>query len=40
MLLYIYLFIDQWNMSYMYIKALAAQQGYKTLTVACLKIKR
>ena len=27
-------------MSYMYIKALAAQQGYKTLTVACLNIKK
>ena len=26
-------------MGYMYIKALAAQQGYKTLTVACLNIK-
>jgi len=27
-------------MSYMYIKALAAQQGCKTLTVACLNIKQ
>jgi len=28
-------------MSYIYIRTLAAQQGYKTLTVACLKhIKR
>ena len=26
-------------MGYMYIKALAAKQGYKTLTVACLNIK-
>jgi len=26
-------------MGYMYIKALAAQQGYKTLTVACQNIK-
>ena len=26
-------------MDYMYMKALAAQQGYKTLTVACLNIK-
>jgi len=30
----IYLFIDQYNVSYMYIKAPAAQQGYKTLTIA------
>jgi len=26
-------------MSYIYIRTLAAQQGYKTLTVACLKHK-
>jgi len=26
-------------MGYMYIKALAAQQGCKTLTVACLNVK-
>jgi len=26
-------------MSYVYIRTLAAQQGYKTLTVACLKHK-
>jgi len=34
--LFINLFISK-NMSYIYIKTLAAQEGYKTLTVACLK---
>jgi len=39
MFIYLFIYLSE-NMSYIYIRTLAAQQGHKTLTVACLKTKR